>query len=424
MVVKTIKKGYKQTEVGIIPEEWDIKPFKEISTMNGRIGWQGLKQSEFTQNPNDPFLITGMNFKDAQIRWDEVYHIKLKRYEEAKPIQLKPNDVLITKDGTIGKLLFVDEIPYPGKASLNSHLLVLRPINEQYDPKFLFYQLLSKPFLEYVERNKHGTTFFGITQNAIGNYDVYLPKKLEQQKIALILSDTDKLIKQLENLITKKKNIKQGAMQELLTGKRRLSGFDDEWETKKLGDIAEAIKGKGLSKSKILSDGKYKCILYGELFTTYSTIIKNVVSETNHFEGTLSRKNDILMPGSTTTVGIDLAIASVLLDDKILLGGDINIIRAKKQSYNSVFLANYLTNVVKNKIADMAQGITIIHVYGRNLKELEITIPKDLEEQAAIAQILTDMDGEIEEIEKRRNKYLMLKKGMMQKLLTGEIRLK
>ena len=137
----------------------------------------------------------------------------------------------------------------------------------------------------------------------------------------------------------------------------------------------------------------------------------------------MSRKDDILMPGSTTTVGIDLATASVLLDDKILLGGDINIIRAKNQSYNSVFLANYLTNVVKNKIAEITQGITIIHVYGKNLKELEITLPKDLEEQTAIAQILIDMDEEIEEIEKRRDKYLMLKKGMMQKLLTGEIRL-
>jgi type I restriction enzyme S subunit len=216
------ERPYKQTEIGVIPEDWMIKPLKTISSMSGRIGWQGLKQEEFTFNESDPFLITGMNFKDGKIRWKEVYHILEKRYQEDKKIQLKDGDILMTKDGTIGKLLYVEEIPFPGKASLNSHLLVFRPLNNAYEPKFLFYQLTSKQFADYVNLNKSGSTFFGITQEAVGNYATYLPPIKEQKAIAQVLSDMDTEIEALEQKRDKYKAIKQGMMQELLTGRTRL----------------------------------------------------------------------------------------------------------------------------------------------------------------------------------------------------------
>jgi type I restriction enzyme S subunit len=190
--------------------------------MNGRIGWQGLKQEEFTFNESDPFLITGMNFKDGQIKWNEVYHISEERYEEAKPIQLRTGDILMTKDGTIGKLLFVEEIPLPRKASLNSHLLVFRPLNGAYHPAFLYYELSSQNFSNFVELNKSGSTFFGITQGAIGNYLAYLPSIEEQIAIAAVLSDLDAEILALETRREKTRTLKQGMMQELLTGRIRL----------------------------------------------------------------------------------------------------------------------------------------------------------------------------------------------------------
>jgi type I restriction enzyme, S subunit len=202
--------------------EWEVKPLKGISTMHGRIGWQGLKQEEFTTNDSDPFLITGMNFKEGKIRWKEVYHIPDNRYQEDKNIQLKDGDILITKDGTIGKLLYVENIPFPGKASLNSHLLVFRPLNGAYNPKFLFYQLSSKHFADYVDLNKSGSTFFGITQEAVGNYQAYLPSLSEQTAIAQILSDMDTEIAALEQRRDKTRALKQGMMQELLTGRIRL----------------------------------------------------------------------------------------------------------------------------------------------------------------------------------------------------------
>lgn len=163
-----------------------------------------------------------MNFKDGEIQWDEVYHISEERYEIAKDIHLKTDDVLMTKDGTIGKLLYVSDIPYPHKASLNSHLLLFRPLNNSYVPKFLYYQLHSRDFRDYIEISKTGTTFFGLSQEAVGNYIFKYPSLDEQTHISTILSDMDAEIDALESTLEKTRKLKQGMMQNLLTGRIRL----------------------------------------------------------------------------------------------------------------------------------------------------------------------------------------------------------
>lgn len=225
-------KGTKQTELGEIPEDWGLLELNSISTMHGRIGWQGLKQEEFTFNDSQPFLITGMNFKDGKIRWNEVYHIPDYRYELDRNIQLRDGDVLMTKDGTIGKILYVENIPYPHKASLNSHLLVFRPKEKRYFPKYLYYLLKSKFFLDFVDFNKSGSTFFGITQEAIGKFSVLLPLFEEQKAIAKVLADIDDDIETLILCLSKTKAIKQGMMQELLTGRTRLVNVAESKKTK------------------------------------------------------------------------------------------------------------------------------------------------------------------------------------------------
>lgn len=410
-----LKAGYKQTEIGMIPEDWKLLKFKDVSFMKGRIGWQGLNQKEFTDNPEQPFLITGMNFKDGEIRWDEVYHVSHERYEIAKEIQLKVNDVLMTKDGTIGKLLFVNDIPYPHKATLNSHLLVFRPLKNSYNPKYLYYNLASPFFSKHIELTKSGTTFFGVSQTSVGEYSIILPPLNEQTSIATALSDADSWITSLEQLIAKKRLLKQGAMQELLKPK-------EGWEVKKLGDICQIKKGKGISKSQLDIDGKFKCILYGELFTTYNEVIKKVVSKTNFTDSVESKNGDILFPGSTTTTGIDLAKASTILENNILLGGDIIIVRKVNYDYNSIFLTYFLNVVKRNEIAQNTKGITIHHLYGSDLYGIEVMFPS-IEEQTSIATILNDMDAELTALETKLEKAKKIKLGMMQELLTGRIRL-
>ena len=211
--------------IGKIPKHWEVKHFKQFSTMKGRIGWQGLRHSEFIDE--GAFLITGMNFKGGKINWNEVYHISDERYEQAPEIQLKSNDILMTKDGTIGKLLYVDNIPAPYKASLNSHLLVFRPINNSYYPRYLYYQLDSSSFKDYIEIAKTGTTFFGISQAAVGRYIGLLPPLSEQKAIALYLDEKtahcDKIITTINQQIEKLKELRKTLINDVVTGKIKVT---------------------------------------------------------------------------------------------------------------------------------------------------------------------------------------------------------
>lgn len=283
--------------IGEIPEHWVIKKFSHISYMKGRIGWQGLKQSEFTNNEEDPFLITGMNFHSGLINWDEVYHITEERYNEAPEIQLKKCDVLITKDGTIGKLLYVDEIPYPFKASLNSHLLVLRPLNNEYNQKYLYYQLHSILFKHHIELTKTGTTFFGISQDAMGQYKMLIPSFHEQTAIAKYL---DRETRKIDELISNKKRLlelyeeeKSVIINNAVTkginadvpmknsGVEWLGEIPEHWNSVSLKWITNIYSGGTPSKNKpeFWKDGTIPWINSGTVNQEYITIPSEYITE-------------------------------------------------------------------------------------------------------------------------------------------------
>jgi type I restriction enzyme S subunit len=238
---------------------------------------------------------------------------------------LPKGTILLCTRATIGELSIAAK---PVATNQGFKNLVCR---KNYDNEFIYYAI--QPLKQKMLEKAIGSTFLELSKNALGSIELFHPAdKSEQQAIAEVLSDMDGYIDSLEKLIAKKKAIKQGAMQELLTGKRRLPGFTGEWEKKSLENIADIFKGQGLSKTKLSPGGKYNCILYGELFTTYSEKIVKIKSNTNFFEGVCSRKGDILLPGSTTTTGIDLARASVVLFDDVLIGSDINIIRLNEKN--------------------------------------------------------------------------------------------
>ncbi len=322
--------------------------------------------------------------------------------------------VVTGRYGTIGELFYVEEPFWP----LNTTLYIR---NFQGNlPKFAYFLLQRFDFNSF--SGKSGVP--GVNRNDLHSETVKIPTDLDEQRaIASALSDVDALIAGLEKLIAKKRDLKQAAMQQLLTGQTRLPGFSGEWEAKRLGDLANVLKGRGLSKGHLVSSGTNFCILYGELFTTYERVISSVVSKTNSPEGLLGLNGDVLLPGSTTTKGIDLAVASALQVNNIQLGGDINVIRMKHaSSYDPVFMAYLLTHTQKLAIADLAQGSTIIHLYGRSLLNLMLKLPV-ISEQTAIATALSSMDAEIAALEIRLTKTRELKQGMMQELLTGRTRL-
>lgn len=184
-------KKFKKTELGEIPEEWKIKKLKDFCYIKGRIGWRGLKQSEFTKE--GPFLITGTDFIEGKINWSTCYHITQERFDESPEIIVKDGDILITKDGTIGKTVFVEELP--GLASLNSHLLTIRT-NKDMIPKYLYYFFETQYFLDFIESQKSGSTLKGLGQKKIENFLVFIPSIKEQEQILILLEKMNDLIKE------------------------------------------------------------------------------------------------------------------------------------------------------------------------------------------------------------------------------------
>ena len=420
-----IPPGYKKTEIGIIPEDWEVKKLvdaignKNSNIVAGPFG-SNLKVEDYVDNGIP--LIRLQNIGENKFIEKDIKYISNEKAKKLNYHSFKSGDLVLAKLGDpLGKTCMIpNKIRY---GIVVADVVRIRIESVYADAKFIMYILNHTICRRQLNNDVIGSTRPRVNLNKVRSLLIPLPPLPEQKAIARVLSDVDKLIENLDKLIEKKKNIKKGAMQELLTGKKRLPGFEGEWVRKKLGEIVSIFKGQGLSKFKLSDNGKYPCILYGELFTTYKEVIKEVKSRTNYPEGVPSKYGDILFPSSTTTKGIDLANASALLKDNVLLGGDIIILRSIEK-FNSIFLAYYLNEVKKYDIAERTYGITIYHLYGKDLAELEVFLPPSIDEQNAIAQILSDMDAEIEALERKKEKYEMIKKGMMHLLLTGKVRLK
>jgi type I restriction enzyme S subunit len=199
--------------------------------------------------------------------------------------------------------------------------------------------------------------------------------------------------------------------------KLRFPEFSGEWKEKRLGEIANFLKGKGISKNDIVEDGKNKCIRYGELYTEYNEVVNVVKSRTNisKKDVILSKKNDILMPISDVTPN-GLATASALDESGVILGGDILIIRSDK-ILNRFF--SYYVAGNKKDIMRLVSGVTVYHIYGSDLATLKIFLPS-LSEQQKIASFLSAVDERIGVLQKKREGLEKYKKGIMQKIFPAK----
>lgn len=210
----------KQTELGEIPEDWEVKNINKECTIKARIGWQGLKSTEYLDS-GDYILITGTDFDSGFINWKSCSYVTKWRFDQDKNIQIKQGDVLITKDGTIGKVAFLNEIPMQG--TLNSGVFVIRPKNpDKMDSVFLSLIFKSFWFDSFLEQITSGSTIVHLYQKDFVKFNFPLPSKEEQTAIANVLSSMDKEIETLNTKLEKYRNLKTAMMQQLLTGKIRL----------------------------------------------------------------------------------------------------------------------------------------------------------------------------------------------------------
>ena len=313
---------------------------------------------------------------------------------------------------TVGQAAFLAK-----DACIHDGFLALINIKEGYSQDFIYYVV--QKFQEHSERMAtHGGTFINLTTSILKDFTRGFPSYKEQQKIAAFLGAVDEKIGFLQDKKDLLEKYKKGCMQKLFSQEIRFTddsgkAFPD-WKMYELDELFSAQRGQGLSKGAIEENGENPCILYGELYTTYKEVITEVKSYTNEDSGKKSKKGDLLVPSSTTTTGIDLANVTMLPYDDVYLGGDITIMRSKKE-VNSLFYAYYLTNYKKYEIAQHAQGSTIVHLYFDHFKKIKVDYPSP-NEQKKIADFLSAIDDKIALVSEELEKAMLFKKGLLQQM--------
>jgi type I restriction enzyme S subunit len=412
-----LKPGYKQTEVGVIPEDWECV---ESGTLVTYFGGNAFKSEAAVRHGVRWLKIANVGKRRAQ--WTEVSYLPQTYATDFKNYMLREGDVvmaltrpILESELKIAKLTRLD-VP----ALLNQRVAKVLT-SSRADLDFIYYVLQTRHFVDSMNEAMAGTDPPNIGSRALGRIPIVLPPtKAEQEAIAEALSDADALIESLEQLIAKKRHLKQGAMQELLTGKKRLPGFSGEWEVKRLGDVATLKNGYAF-KSETYSDiGILNIITIANVQDGYMSLCSCNRIEEEPFDLQPHQRlqiGDILI-SMTGNVGrvCRVSASNCLLNQrvgKLLPYGIVDDLLFFVLSQRS-FL---------NAMGEKATGGAQDNLGKSDITEYAFVIPAEKAEQTAIATILSEMDAEITALEARLAKVRQIKQGMMQELLTGRIRL-
>lgn len=394
-----VPSGYKRTDVGVIPEDWEVRLLSEHFRIyaGGDVPKHSLSQ---TQSASHPYPVFANALQNHGL------------YGFTNERRSRKDSLTITARGFLGHAEYRDEPFFP-----IVRLLVLEPIG-QLNARFSTYAVNDRVKFAF-----ESTGVPQLTAPQVGKYSIASPQPPEQRAIAEALSDVDELLGALEALIAKKRAIKQAAKQQLLTGKTRLPGFSGEWVTKRLGEIGYFLKGNGIKRDDAQS-GPLPCVRYGEIYTTHHDYVRKFTSWISpEVAATATRleRGDLLFAGSGETKEEIGKCVAFVFEGEAYAGGDIVILRPSNA--NSVFLgyAMNMPDAARQK-ASLGQGDAVVHISAAALGQVKLSIPLEAE-QFAIAAVLSDMDAEIAALEAHRDKTHAIKEGMMQQLLTGRVRL-
>ncbi len=403
--VKTIPAGYKQTEIGMIPEDWDVKNLGETAYVTKLAGYEYTNHFNSYKDGGEIIVIRGTNITHDKLDLSDVRRIPRSTSNKLPRSKLSKDDLVFAYVGTIGPVFLIDE---NDKYHLGPNTCKIIAENNLV-PQYLFLYFKSSLIEKEIKEQTSVGAQPSLSMTKIRSFRVILPKEpFEQTAIATVISDTDALIEKLEKLIAKKKAVKQGAMQQLLTGKKRLPWFSEEWEVRKLGEIAEVVMGQSpLSEHYNKKNIGLPLIQGNADIRDRKTIIRNFTS----FITKKGKNGDIIMSVRAPVGEISIAIFDCCL------GRGVCAIR-----FPNKFLYHHLI-FIENEWGKFSTGSTFDSVNSAQVKELGISLPNSELEQTAIATVLSDMDTEIEGMEKSMAKYQQIKTGMMQQLLTGKIRL-
>ena len=412
--------GYKQTEVGVIPDDWDAVFLGQLCSFRTGPFGSALHKSDYTTDGIP--LINPMHIVDGELVPNSSMTITAESARKLSDFLLRKGDIVIGRRGDMGRCAVVGATEDGWLCVTGSMIVRTGP---HADPAFLQRILSSPAVIAKLEDSSVGSTMINLNQGTLRGILVQAPPFPEQRAIATALSCVDALIASLDALIAKKRDIKQAAMQQLLTGKTRLPGFSGEWEVKPIGSFS-ALVTKGATPTTYGFNWEDDGVIFlrSECVSDDGLDLKQsmFVSEAAHaalIRGEV-RSGDILMTitgnvGRVVRLEPDFGIANI--------NQHIARIRVKDPSVLSDFVYLWLSQAtVRAYYASITTGQAYPQLSLKQVRETRVPLPS-LSEQTAIAKILSDMDAEIAALEAKRDKVRALKTGMMQELLTGRIRL-
>ena len=406
---------YKKSDAGIIPEDWSVNLLGSIATPKARIGWQNLRKNEYLDS-GFCMLITGTDFDNGTINYSNCKYVSKERYDQDPNIQVKDGDILITKDGTLGKVAIIKGLNMP--ATLNAGVFVLNNLSSVINNEYLFQYLSTDKLMKYAERTSTGGTIQHLNQSVLVNFPVPVPPMDEQIRIAKTLADIDELIVKEEGLIEKHKSLKQGCLQHMFPRKgqtepdMRLPGFTGAWEQHKLGDIAKFINGRAYAQNELFSTGKYKVLRVGNFYTNDSWYYSDLELDDKYY----ANDGDLLYTWSATFG------PHIWHGDKVIYHYHIWKIELS-DALEKHFAVQFLEQD-KEDILSGHNGSTMAHITKEGMEQKQVTIPKSIDEQTKLGLFFENLDNLVTLHQSKCEKYKMIKQGMMEDLLTGKIRLK
>ncbi|WP_010245748.1 restriction endonuclease subunit S [Acetivibrio cellulolyticus] len=418
-----IDNGYKMTEVGVIPEDWEVVDFGDIVEYTKGFAF---KSGDYCQDGVRIIRVSDTTYDS--IKDDNPIYIDTKNCTKYRKWILIEHDLIFSTvgskppmyDSLVGKVIMITK-RYAGSLLNQNAVLIRSKEKNVFIQKLLLNHFRTNRYIRYIETIFRGNANqASITLKELFKFPIPLPINYSEQKaIATALSDTDELIQSLEKLIAKKRAIKQGVMQKLLTGKKRLQKFNQEtekykntevglipedWNIVKIKNIALISTGSRNTQDKIDS-GEYP-------FFVRSQTVERINSYSYDGEAVL-----------TAGDGVGTGKVFHYISGKFDFHQRVYKISDFKDNIDGYFFFLYFKNSFYNRIMQMTAKSSVDSVRMEMIAEMQIPIPPTQNEQKAIASILSDMDAEITALETKLEKYKKIKQGMMQNLLTGKIRL-
>lgn len=412
-----VRPGLKRTEIGLIPEDWEMRP---LHTLAEKIMVGIASAATHAYRDRGIVMLRNQNIKPGYLDDSDILYIDETYEETYRNKRLKTGDLLTARTGYPGTTSIVPS-KYEGAQSFTT--LITRLRRGVIDSEYLCCFINSEVGQNYFEQNQIGGGQKNVNAGSLKYLPVPLPPtKSEQVAIAEALSDADALIESLVQLLSKKRHLKQGAMQELLTGKRRLPGFGAEWVVKRLAELADIRSGGTPSTTQ-------PQFWDGEIPWCTPTDITGL----NGFKYLSDTSRKISIQGLNGSSAEMIPADSIVMTSRATIGEcAINTIPVSTnqgfknfvpfENVDAEFLY-YMLRMQKQGFISLCGGSTFLEIGKTQLAIYEMRVPSTKTEQTAIADILSDMDAELAELEVKLAKARSFKQGMMQELLTGRIRL-